>query len=182
MKGIVFTKFIEMVEERFSIETAALMIERADVPSGGIYTSVGTYDHSEMVSLITQLSALTGLSVPDLLRTYGRHLFRQFTVLYPELMVGTANSLDFIATIENVIHVEVKKLYPDAELPRFETLEHTPHRLRIVYRSDRHLGDLAHGLIESCVEHFGETGCVQVERHNLQEPGDPVCFVLTRQI
>ncbi|MBA1333177.1 heme transporter CcmB, partial [Candidatus Endoriftia persephone str. Guaymas] len=44
MKGIVFSKFIEFVEERFSPEMADDIIESSDLPSGGAYTSVGTYD------------------------------------------------------------------------------------------------------------------------------------------
>ena len=47
MKGVVFTEFIEMVEDKFSADIADQIIEEADLPSGGVYTSVGTYDHAE---------------------------------------------------------------------------------------------------------------------------------------
>jgi Haem-NO-binding len=52
MKGVVFTEFIEMVEDRFSPEMADRIIERAKLPSGGAYTTVGTYDHGEMIQLV----------------------------------------------------------------------------------------------------------------------------------
>ena len=55
MKGIVFTEFLEMVEETFGLETVDTIIENSNLPSEGIYTSVGTYDFNEMVSLITAL-------------------------------------------------------------------------------------------------------------------------------
>lgn len=181
MKGVVFTKFIEMVEEAYSVDLAEEILEESDLPSGGAYTAVGTYDHQEMVALLVTLSQKTGQSVPDLLRAFGRYLFGQFAKLYPAFFVGVDNSIDFIARIENVIHVEVLKLYPDAQLPKFDVLEHTPDFLRIVYRSDRHLGDLAQGLIESCIEHFGEAGLVTLEREDLPEQGQPVCFRLTKK-
>jgi len=46
MKGIIFTEFLEMVEDRFSPEIADRIIEAADLPSGGAYTAIGTYDAS----------------------------------------------------------------------------------------------------------------------------------------
>ena len=36
MKGIVFTEFLEMVEDKFSPELADRIIEGAELPSGGI--------------------------------------------------------------------------------------------------------------------------------------------------
>lgn len=180
MKGVVFTKFIEMVEEKFSIEVADEMIQRADVPSGGAYSAVGTYDHSEMVALLVALSELTNIPIPDLLRTYGRHLFWQFGKLYPSFLEGVASSIDFVASIENVIHVEVRKLYPDAQLPRFEVLEHSPDHLRVRYESERHLGPLALGLIESCIEYFKESGNVVVRMEPGADSTSPVVFVMDR--
>jgi Haem-NO-binding len=51
MKGVVFTEFLEMVEDRFSPEMADRIIEGAELASGGVYTTVGTYDHGEMIQL-----------------------------------------------------------------------------------------------------------------------------------
>lgn len=181
MKGIVFTKFIEMVEEQYSIDTAEDMIEACELASKGAYTSVGTYDHREMVALLTQLSKMTGTPVPDLLRTYGNYLFGQFAKLFPGFFEGITSSLAFASRIEEVIHVEVLKLYPDAELPKFEVLTSTPDELIIVYRSDRHLGDLAHGLLEACISHFGERDTVSLDRENIEEPGKPICFRMRRR-
>ena len=53
MKGMVFTEFLEMVEDKFSPEVADQIIEQANLRSGGIYTSVGTYDHGEMIELVS---------------------------------------------------------------------------------------------------------------------------------
>ncbi len=45
MKGVVFTEFIEMVEDQFSADMVDDIIDDAQPPSGGAYTAVGTYDH-----------------------------------------------------------------------------------------------------------------------------------------
>ncbi|MGI9490559.1 MAG: heme NO-binding domain-containing protein [Geminicoccaceae bacterium] len=157
MKGIVFTEFLEMVEDRFSPETADQIIEQANLPSGGVYTAVGTYDHAEIVALVQQLSKETGASLSVLLHAFGKHLFTRFVAGFPHFFEGEENAFDFLAQVEDYIHVEVKKLYPDAELPSVLAAKDGPGRMTIVYRSDRGMADLAHGLIEGCIEHFGES-------------------------
>ena len=74
MKGIVFTEFLEMVEDRFSPEIADRIIESSNLSSRGAYTSLGTYDHAEMVRLVSQLSAATGIAPPVLTHTFGKYL------------------------------------------------------------------------------------------------------------
>ena len=42
MKGIIFTEFLDLVEEKFGLEMVDKIIEQSNLDSGGIYTSVGT--------------------------------------------------------------------------------------------------------------------------------------------
>jgi len=178
MKGMVFTEFMEMVEARFSADMLDDIIDDADLPHGGAYTAVGTYDHTEMVRLVVALSQRTGAPVPDLIRAFGHHLFQRFHVLYPHFFEGMANVQDFLFTIEGVIHVEVLKLYPDAQLPRFECTRCGPS-LEMVYHSPRHFDDLALGLIEGAIAHWG--GAFTVSREVLPE-GQGVRFMIDPQV
>ena len=156
MKGIVFTEFTEMVEAVFGFDTLDTIIERANLPSGGSYTAVGTYDHGEMVSLVMQLSAATGMDVPVLLKTFGTHLFHRFAKIYPEMIAGESSALGFLDRVETHIHREVLKLYPNAELPRFDTKWTSDRELEMVYHSNKHFEDVAEGLIIGCLQHFNE--------------------------
>jgi len=155
MKGVVFTEFMGMVEQRFSPEMLDDIIDDAHLPSGGAYTAVGTYPHGEMVALVSALSSRSGATVPDLLRAFGEYLFGRFVKSYPVFFKGQTDAFVFLAGIEDVIHAEVRKLYPDAELPRFEVEHHDDRRLVIIYSSGRHFEDLAEGLIAGCIAHFG---------------------------
>ena len=56
MKGVVFTEFLEMVEDQFGYETVDAIIVNSKVPSEGAYTAVGTYPSSEIFSLVEHLS------------------------------------------------------------------------------------------------------------------------------
>jgi hypothetical protein len=179
MKGIVFTEFLEMVETRFDPAMVDRIILSAQVPSGGAYTAVGTYDHGEMWSLVAALSKATATPVPDLLRAFGQHLFGRFVTGYPRFFTGVGSAFDFLENLNSVIHVEVRKLYPDAELPHFEILERSAKRMVLLYQSARHFADLAEGLIQGCAEHFREPLAIGRESVSA-ESGSRVRFTLER--
>ncbi len=170
MKGIVFREFIAMVESRYSIEIADRIITRANLSSGGAYTSVGTYPHEEMVDLVTNLSAETGSSVSDLLHDFGRHLFQRFSVIHPEFIKTQASAFELLRRLDGHVHVEVRKLYIDAELPAFVYEEISEGEMLFIYRSRRKLADFAQGLIQGCIEYFGEP--MQIERTDLPDDGN----------
>ena len=179
MKGVVFTEFLEMVESRFSADMVDDIIDDANLPSGGAYTAVGTYPHDEMVALVVALSQRSGAAVRDLLLAFGEHLFGRFVAGYPTFFVGVTDAFTFLAGIEDIIHREVRKLYPDAELPRFDIERHTDRELVLLYQSGRHFEDLAEGLMRGCIVHFG--GGITIVRTVVGE-GDARSerFVLTR--
>jgi hypothetical protein len=180
MKGVVFTEFLDMVEDLFSADMVDDIIDDAQLPSGGAYTAVGTYPHEEIVALVVALSKRSGIATPDLLRTYGEHLFGRFVKGYPNFFTNVTDAFDFLAGIEDIIHAEVRKLYPDAELPRFD-VEHRQdgRELVLIYDSRRHFEDLAEGLMRGCVSHFG--GGISIKREILGD-GDnrKERFILTR--
>ena len=179
MKGIVFREFINMVESRFSIEMADAIISASDLKTGGAYTTVGTYPHEEMVELVTHLSTRTGIAVPDLLRAFGRYLFQRFSVIHAEYVTTYDNALALLRMLDGHIHVEVHKLYSDAELPSFEHEQNSDGSTVLVYRSRRSLADFAEGLLLGCMAHFNES--MHIARKDLpSEDGAHTRFTLTK--
>lgn len=156
MLGVVFSEFLEMVEERFSIDMVDAIIEESGIASGGSYTAVGNYDHQELLKLVGILSEKTGIAAGDLVAAYGRHLFGYFVDRYPSFFSKADSSIDFLETIENHIHVEVKKLYPEAELPTFQHRRNDDGTFDMIYRSRRPFSDLAQGLIEGCIDYYND--------------------------
>ncbi len=152
MKGIVFSEFIEFVEERFSPELADRMIEHSG--AGGAYTSVGTYDHRELVGMLMQLTKDSEVPLPQLLHTFGEHMATRFAALFPQFFAAQPDFFGFLASVDNYIHVEVRKLYPDAELPSFHVVERHADEISLRYASTRHLADLAAGLIAGSALHY----------------------------
>lgn len=162
MKGIVFTEFIEMVEDRFGYEVADQIISKAELKSGGVYTAIGTYDHSEMVALLVELNKMSGTSISDLLKVYGEHLFVRFGALYAQFFENVPDAFTFLESIDQYIHKEVLKLYPDAELPSFQTSRPTNKELHMLYHSERKMADFAYGLIKGCLAYFKEEASIEM--------------------
>lgn len=154
MKGIVFTEFLEMVADKFSEDMVDDIIDDSELPSGGVYTAVGTYSHAEIVELVVSLSKRSNIEVPDLIRAFGQHLFQRFSELYPSFFPDGITAFDFLESVENYIHIEVRKLYPDAELPSFDTRRENDTTLVMLYSSAHPFATLAEGLIQGCMSHF----------------------------
>lgn len=179
MKGVVFTGFLDLVEENFGYDMVDKIITDSDLPSGGVYTSIGTYPHREIVQLVVQLSKHTEIPISKLLKLYGLHFFSVLAAQYGHFLTKVTSAFQLLESIHNYIHVEVKKLYPDAELPHFETNRIDENTLEMIYSSERKMSDFAEGLIESCLKHYGETAVI--EKNNLVEDGSKVRFLITKQ-
>lgn len=179
MKGVVFTIFQEMIEDKFGFEVVDQIIENSELPSGGAYTSVGTYDHSELISMVVQLSSITDVPVPTLVKVFGEHLFGQFVKGYPNFFSDVTSSLDFLKNVHGYIHVEVRKLYPDAELPSIDHEYLESGDFALTYSSNRPFADLAEGLISACLVHFGDD--FDIQREDLAEDGTSARFILSPQ-
>lgn len=179
MKGIVFTEFMELVESGFGMQIADNVLTKG-CPFHNGFTSVGTYDHHDLLKMIKELSAETGRPSKDLVHAFGRHLFQAFYNGYPAAFAKIAGTFELLYNVENVIHVEVLKLNPDAELPRFRFPATEKGCLDVEYQSTRPFADLAGGLIEASIAHFGEALCVN--RIDLDGPADTHALFQIRPI
>lgn len=176
MKGIVFTEFLELVEEKFGLETVDLIIEKSNLESEGVYTAIGTYEFSEMLQLLIHLSEQTGISIDKLLLTYGEHFFNVIEKSYQGMLDMYKDPISMLASIENHIHVEVRKIYPDAELPTFIIEEKTEDSLIMIYKSSRAMHHFGLGLMNKTFEHFNKSATITLEKIN--ENGTEVKFFI----
>ena len=156
MKGIVYTLFNQLVEEKFGIEVWDEILDEVQPESEGIYTTTETYDNTELFALVGALSEKTNIPVNDLVKAFGQFSLGEFARRYP-VFFENVNAKEFLQSIHDVIHVEVKKLYTDAELPTFTYEDPAPDKLILHYNSPRKLCVFAEGLIDGTAEYF-ETG------------------------
>ena len=84
MKGRIFTEFLSFVEQIHGADAVDDLIDACDLPSGGAYTAVGTYDHTEMQALVAALSHQSNTPENELLEVFGQHLIVRFRVSFPD--------------------------------------------------------------------------------------------------
>lgn len=178
MKGIVFTEYLEFVEDNFGYNLIDELMTSMDLPSGGIYTAVGSYEFTELIQLLLKTCELTKKEPAFLLNKFGWHLFGVFTRAYPQFFTEARSSFDILSTLDDKIHPEVLKLYPDAELPKFDIEKHDQNELIMIYKSARRMSDFATGLIEACMAHFKEVG--SIDKEQLDQHGETVRFIIKR--
>lgn len=177
MKGIIFSELLELVEDRFGLEMVDDIIEASDLPSGGAYTAVGTYDFSEMLQLLTQLSQRTGLDLGTLQKVFAEHFFQVIKRDYATFLHMYKDPISMLSSIENHIHVEVRKIYPDAQLPTFLIKEKTDNTLEMIYSSSRAMYSFGLGLMEQTFKYFNREASIKMEL--LKDDGTEVKFEIS---
>lgn len=172
MKGVIFTEFAEMAEARYGLDAVDRMFEVAKPVASGVYAATGTYPAAELFALVGALSTVVSVPVPRLVHAFGGHLFGALARMHPEYIRRARDCFDFLESIDSHIHVEVRKLHPDAELPRFSSRVSADRMtMELEYRSPRRLDDLAQGLIEASLVHFREDASVTRGALADNEPG-----------
>jgi len=179
MKGIVFTELLDMGLGLFGPEMIDDVLEECDLESSGAYTTVGTYCHTELLQIVNSLSAHTEIPVPDLIHKYGHYLFSRFHHLMPDFFEKPTCAFEFLESVHDYIHVEVKKLYPDAALPHFETERQGDDTLIMIYKSRCPFADFAEGLIAGCIDFYKENIQIQSMDNNIKNQYSRI-FTLTQ--
>lgn len=157
---MVFTEFFEWVEQESGYEWVDRLLREVPSQSHGAYTAIGNYPHTELVEFVLHYSAASARPVDLVLKGFGAHMLGVFARFYPQFFDRCPNVMAFLESVDDYIHIEVLKLYPDAQLPRFETTKISNRSLEMVYRSDRGMASLAFGLIEEALRHYGQQGTI----------------------
>ena len=127
MKGIVFTEFLEMVEEEFGFKVIDKIIVNSDLLSKGIYTAFGNYDEGELFILINALSMEVNLEKSKIMIILGEKLYKSF--------------------IENYINMEVRRIFPKSSLQQIEIDYLNEEKLIITYYVNEKISELIQGII-----------------------------------
>lgn len=157
MKGIVFNLLSELIEKEFGLETLEKVINAANATDEGAYTAGETYPDEELFRLVTALSKETQVDPQILIKTFGQFMFPKLAAAYPVFIKDDMDLKTFLKTIDEVIHVEVNKLYPNASTPQISYEEPNEHHMILNYRSARKLCALSEGLIIGAAKHFNES-------------------------
>jgi hypothetical protein len=174
VKGVLFNIVEDVVDDTLPEDSWDLALERAHV--AGAYTSLGDYPDAELGAIVSALSERTGLEPADVLRHAGRHGFAHLATRHADLLAGVDGLGPLLGQLDDVIHPEVLKLYPEAAPPTFTVHEDDPGRWTVRYRSSRGLCHLAEGLVLGAADHYGTPA--SVEQTSCVHRGDDDCVLV----
>ncbi|WP_298680471.1 heme NO-binding domain-containing protein [uncultured Lentibacter sp.] len=169
MKGLVFVELLRMAEAAAGEELVDEVLDSLALESGGAYSTVGSYGCGELFAIVGALSARLDASQSSLQKQFGHWMFAHFLQNFSAFFADKASAFEMLESVDGEVHLEVRKLYPDAELPRFEAQRLSGQQMDMVYRSSRPLQCFCYGLIEACLAHFGQEGEIAIEDHHPEE-------------
>ncbi|MGH8249792.1 MAG: heme NO-binding domain-containing protein [Steroidobacteraceae bacterium] len=180
MKGIIFNLLEEVVSTHLGEAAWDGFLESVGVD--GAYTSLGNYPDEEFSRLVGAMSRQSGKSDRETLKWFGQLSMPFLAQRYPEFFTPHKGLRSFLLSLNDVIHAEVRKLYPGAEVPVFEfemSAGAGAHDTLIIhYRSKRRLCSLAEGFIAGAADHFDEV--VTVTQPNCMLEDAPACALVCR--
>ena len=174
MKGIVFNLLEGCVTEQYGEDMWDDLLEEARLD--GAYTSLGNYADADFVALVNTASKALALPTGDLQRWFGRSAMPSLARLYPEFFEKHTRTSGFVLTLNDIIHPEVRKLYPGADVPNFRFDVESDTKITMGYESARKMCSFAEGLIEGAAAHFGEQ--VVIEQPTCMKHGAEECLLV----
>ena len=171
MKGIVFNLLEQIVSKEHGEETWEQLLDAAALD--GVYTSLGSYPDEDLFKLVGAASEALDLPPDAVVRWFGRNAMPLFAERYPDLFTEHTDARSFVLTLNDIIHPEVRKLYPGAIVPEFAFDTSDPEVVAMDYYSPRKLCAFAEGLLLGAGDHFGET--VDIVQPRCMNRGDSQC-------
>ena len=156
MKGEIFNLLEAFVVAQFGEVVFERILERSHerLTTREAFVGPGTYPDQDFMTIFLEATLQTGVSAGVAQFEFGRFCFPRLVSKLPKGMIASAGARDFLKSIHEVIHVEVRKIYRDAEPPNFTYAEPDAKTLVMTYRSRRGLFDLVEGLIAGCAEYY----------------------------
>jgi len=177
MKGVLFNVVEDVVTEAMSADAWDDVVDESGV--SGAYTSLGDYPDAELVSLVGATASAASLTETETLQLSGRLGFKHLVSRAPHLLDGIDGWREVLGALDDIIHPEVRKIYPDADVPGFEAVAEG-NALLVTYVSKRGLCALADGLVLGCGEWF-ETP-LAVEHLSCIHTGDDACTMRVTEV
>jgi hypothetical protein len=173
VKGVVFNLLEEVVVREGGEDLWDSLLDKAGLQ--GAYTSLGSYPDADLFRLVAAASEALGVPADEVVRRFGRNALPLLAQSYPRFFAPHTTTRSLMLTLNDIIHPEVRKLYPGVEVPMFEFDVSSDEVLVMGYASPRKLCAFAEGLIEGTAAHDGER--VAILQPRCMNRGDERCVL-----
>jgi hypothetical protein len=176
MKGIVFNLLEQVVTDEHGEDAWDQILDSAG--QLGAYTAVGSYPDEAFMALVGAAVERFEVEPDDLVRWFGKRSIPLLATRYPVFFEGHTSARSFVLTLNDVIHPEVRKLFPGADVPTFDFGTPDDATVELAYVSSRKLCSFAEGLVEGAAAHFAES--VEMSQTECMKRGDSRCVLVCR--
>lgn len=162
MKGIIFTNFADFISDSFGLVAWQNILDDTALDEDGCYVGTMTYPDNEFMMLFISACTHCQRDAVQMQLEFGRWLFPILLAKSPAEVKLIDNLIEFLFSIDTLIHVEVKKLDPEAHTPSLHCTQLDEKTVCLDYLSSRGMGYFAQGLIEGASSHFNETTTITI--------------------
>ena len=173
MKGIIFNLAEEVIATAHGEQAWDEILDASGLD--GAYTSLGSYPDEDLVTLVQAAASQLGVSGNDVLRALGEGAMPLLVERFASFFTGHDSTRPFLLTLNDIIHTEVRKLYPGALVPDFGFETVGDDGLVIRYESARKLCALAEGFILGAAHHYEEQ--VAIDQPECMHKGADRCLL-----
>ena len=162
MKGIVFNLLEGFVADTWGAEKYEEILALCPLMTKQPFVGPGTYPDADLITIATKAAEILDLPLPDALRAFGRYCLPHLMGRMPQLRSQYTNPKSLLLAVEEVVHVEVRKLMPAAVTPTFVYDSLLSDRIVLYYQSERKLCFFMEGLLEGlALEYQTDLDCRQ---------------------
>ena len=173
MKGVIFNLAEQVVTDAHGVDAWDDILDRAGLD--GAYTSLGSYPDADLAALVAASADVLGVEPAAVVRSIGEGAMPVLAERYAEFFAPHSTTRDFLLTLNDIIHPEVRKLYPGADVPEFGFEVQGADVLLLQYRSHRQLCPLAEGFVTGAATHYGES--VTMHQPQCMLDGADACLI-----
>lgn len=171
---MVFGELKKFVDKKLGGDTWRITLQKAGLGTR-VYVPIKVYPDSEILALISTISASTGMEIPRILTEFGTFISADLLLLFRRQIQKNWNVMDLFEQIEDTIHNVVRLRNPGAKPPQLRVERLTPEEIVIHYASSRRMCALGIGLIRGIADVFGSP--VSVHESTCMHRGAPCCTI-----
>jgi hypothetical protein len=173
VKGIIFNLAEDVVSREHGDVMWDDILDAAGV--GGSYTSLGSYPDSDLFAIIAAAAKRLDTDPDSVLRHVAEGAMPLLAERYPQFFSPHQDTCSFVLTLNDIIHPEVRKLYPGAGVPTFTYDQVDANTVTMGYSSERRLCVLAEGFVRGAARHYGQQ--VKLDQPTCMLRGDDECLL-----
>lgn len=161
MKNLFFQELIEMMEIRFGQEIKDHVLDNSHLDHSGSFKTRDQYDSAQFMRMVANFGRLIQLPYNSTMRAFGRHLNKNLIKKFPNIFESQKDTFSLFKNFDVVLR-EVKKYFPESQIPKVTFKDAGPNNLTIIYDSELPLADVAEGMLLSTIDYYQEKITVNI--------------------